>query len=340
MTTIEVATASLLHVTNALKLAEDDYRKFTASHPNDLTSPQYLRLLKEQDDCRKMLKDAQLTLLEITKLEITRQQTMIELKKQETARLIAERELLLQRSPAITKFPLAPPSMHPSEYSLTPSERATLKENRRIEKNRRSDDYRQFKAETILYYYGKHKENTIRDMLTNIEFPTQVIHRSHIYQASWNDQKFIQLVENIPDITKDSPQNMLLLHDHVEEKYDSGQLLIEFDEDTEEFVCHILDQSIAKELIFVEPEAITFEEYDGKPLHFPTETRPLKRLIRFRAIVNRMVAIDRGYIQPHEYQHLMDEETAERALIDSVLSWHSKIPDDSHLYVNTPYIPE
>ncbi|KAJ3270075.1 hypothetical protein HDV01_000569 [Terramyces sp. JEL0728] len=341
MATLEIVTAALQQATNTLKVAQDDFRKFTVANPKDTTSAQYLRLYNEVEKCRNMFTGAQHTLLEVSKLEVTKQQTMIELKRQETARLIAERELLLQRSPVISKFPLAPPSAHPSEYSLTPAERAERKESRRIEKNRQSDDYRQFKAETITYYYGRHRENTIRDMLTNIEFPTTVIHRSHIYQASWNDQRFVQLIHNIRDVTKDSPQNMLLLHDHVEEKYDSGQLLIEYDEQTDSFVCNILDQSIAKEFIFVEPKQVTFGEYDGKSLHFPTDTRPLKRLIRFRAIVNRMVAIDRGYIQHDEYQHLIDDgQTAEKSLIDSVLNWHSKIPDDSHLYVDIPYAPE
>ena len=59
----------------------------------------------------------------------------------------------------------------------------------------------------------------------------------------------------------------------------------------------ILDKRIANEFIFLKPQRATFGQYDGQALHFPTAARPLKRLIRFRAIVNRQTALERGYMK-------------------------------------------
>jgi hypothetical protein len=59
------------------------------------------------------------------------------------------------------------------------------------------------------------------------------------------------------DISKDSPENMLLLHDNVETKSDSGQLLFEYDEKNDSFICRILDKSIMEELIYLSPKKFT-----------------------------------------------------------------------------------
>jgi hypothetical protein len=179
-------------------------------------------------------------------------------------------------------------------------------------------------------------------MLTNCEFPIKDVHRSHIFQASWEEGKFSDLILagglEFQDITKDSPENMLLLHDNVETKYDCGKLLIDYDESSQNFICRILDKSILNEVIFQNPQPVTFGEYDGKPLHFPSNSRPLRRLIRFRAIVNRLVAIDRGYIQAEEYRYLMNSDDwspGTKALFESIIDWNSHIPRDSQLFVNT-----
>lgn len=182
-------------------------------------------------------------------------------------------------------------------------------------------------------------------MLTNFEFPTHIVHRSHIFQASWAEGKFTDLILagglELQDISKDSPENMLLLHDNVETKYDCGQLLFEYDEPSQAFVCRILDKTIANEFIFVDPP-VTFGQYDGQALHFPFTTRPFRRLIHFRAIVNRLVAIDRGYIGTEEYQYFMNHDDLSRtkALFESIIDWKSNIPNDSHLYVDTAFSPE
>jgi hypothetical protein len=172
-------------------------------------------------------------------------------------------------------------------------------------------------------------------MLTNALFPTPRVHRSHIFQASWDDEQFQDLLEEGGlELTKNSPKNMLLLHDNVECKYDRGQLLIEYVESSQQFICRSLDQRIASEIIFPHTEPVTFGDYDGKPLNFPTDSRPLTRLIRFRAIVNRMAAICLGYIGHQDYEHLMrmDDWTP---LAGKIMDWSSKIPKDSHLYVGT-----
>jgi hypothetical protein len=271
-----------------------------------------------------------------------------ELTKQQTAQITAERDLLLNRSPTLaTMFPLSPPSAHTSEHALTPNERATRKHTRMLEMQRKKQENARLKSETILYYYGQSQTNTIKDMLTNCDFPIHDVHRSHIYQASWEEWKFTDLILagglEFQNITKDSPENMLLLHDNVETKYDCGQLLIEYDESSQNFICRILDKSIANEFIFLNPQPVTFEQYDGKVLHFPSASRPLRRLIRFRAIVNRLVAIDRGYIQAEDYQYLMNSDDwspGTRAFFESIIDWNSSIPRDSHLYVNTALLPE
>ncbi|KAI8899009.1 hypothetical protein BC833DRAFT_587407 [Globomyces pollinis-pini] len=184
-------------------------------------------------------------------------------------------------------------------------------------------------------------------MLTNFDFPIPDVHRSHIFQASWDEGKFEELILTggleCQNITKNSPQNMLLLHGNVESKYDCGQLLIEYDQSSQNFIYRILDKSIAKEFIFLNPQPVTFGQYDGKALDFPSASRPLRRLIQFRAIVNRLVAIERGYIQPGDYQHLIDSDDwspEAKALIESIIDWNSKIPSDAHLYVNTVFLPE
>ncbi|KAJ2997664.1 hypothetical protein HDV02_005228 [Globomyces sp. JEL0801] len=188
---------------------------------------------------------------------------------------------------------------------------------------------------------------TIKDMLTNFDFPICDVHRSHIFQASWEEGKFTELILagglQFQHITKDSPENMLLLHDNVETKYDCGQLLIEYDESSQNFICRILDQGLVNDLIFLHPQPVTFGQYDGQVLHFPSASRPLRRLIRFRAIVNRLVAIDRGYIQAEDYQYLMDSDDwspGTKALFESIIDWNPNIPKDSHLYVNTSILPE
>ncbi len=86
-------------------------------------------------------------------------------------------------------------------------------------------------------------------MLTNCVFSISDVHRSHIFQASWEEGKFSDLILagglEFQDITKDSPENMLLLHDNVETKYDCGKLLIDYDESSQNFICRILDKRIA-----------------------------------------------------------------------------------------------
>jgi hypothetical protein len=183
-------------------------------------------------------------------------------------------------------------------------------------------------------------------MLTNLDFPVHEVHRSHIYQASWEDWKFTELILagglEYEDITKDSPENMLLLHDHVETKYDCGQLLIEYDDSSQSFVCRILDQRIAEELIFIDPP-VTFGQYHGRALHFPSSSRPLRRLIRFRAIINRLVALQRGYIKAEDYQYLMntdDWSPGTTALFESIIEWKANLPIDSQLFVDTAHLPE
>jgi hypothetical protein len=185
-------------------------------------------------------------------------------------------------------------------------------------------------------------------MLTNLSFPIPKVHRSHIFQDSWDEGKFKELILaggldlESQNITKDSPENMLLLHDNVETKYDCGQLLIEYDDKSQNFICRILDKSIANEYICGDLK-VTFGQYDGQALHFPSASRPLRRLIRFRAIVNRLVAIGHGYIQAEEYDHLMksnDWSPVNNALFESIIDWSSHIPQDSHLYVNTALLPE
>ena len=179
-------------------------------------------------------------------------------------------------------------------------------------------------------------------MLTDLEFTSSKVHCSHIFQASWDDEKFTELIDARPrdsqNITKDSPENMLLLHAHVELLYDHGKLLFEYDDISQNFICRILDKRIADLYIFREPQEVTFGEYDGKPLHFPNASRPLKRLIRFRAIVNRLHAIQKEYIGSHEYQHLMDSDDwspGTTTVFDKIVDWRSKIPADSHLYLNS-----
>jgi hypothetical protein len=59
--------------------------------------------------------------------------------------------------------------------------------------------------------------------------------------------------------------------------------------------------------------------------------------------VNRLVAIDRRYIQAEDYQYLMnpdDWSPGTTALFESIIEWNSNIPRDSHLYVNTVFLPE
>jgi hypothetical protein len=54
--------------------------------------------------------------------------------------------------------------------------------------------------------------------------------------------------------------------------------------------------------------------------------------------VNRLVAIDRGYIQAEEYRYLMNSDDwspGTKALFESIIDWNSHIPRDSHLFVNT-----
>jgi hypothetical protein len=262
--------------------------------------------------------------------------------------LIAERNILLQRSPTLaTMFPLSPPSNHPSEHSLTSTERATRSQTRSVEKQQKKVENAQFKADTIEFYYGQPQTSTIKDMLTNLDFPIPTVHRSHIFQDSWNERKFNELImvdclEN-NSTTKDSPVNMLLLHDNVESKYDTGQLLIEYDEQSQNFICRILDKSITNEFIFIAPQKLKFGQFDGQVLHFPSSSRPLRRLIRFRAIVNRLVAIDRGYIQPNEYMDLMNNDDwspGTKSFFGSIIDWNANIPNDSHLYVDIAFSPE
>ena len=138
----------------------------------------------------------------------------------------------------------------------------------------------------------------------------------------------------------------ILLHDNAETKYDCGRLLFEYDANSGTFICRILDKTIASELIFLNQSngtVVTFGDYDGKALHFPSESRPLRRLIRFRAIVNRMIAIKRGYIESTEYRYLMDDADWSPGTIDlsqAIIDWRSKIPSDSFLREDDVLSPE
>jgi hypothetical protein len=337
-----------------LNRAEEELREWkAATQPFNTTHPTYVELKAEVTRCTAVLAGAQQTFAGAQQTFAGAQQTLVELSKvelskQNTLQLIAERDLLLQRSPTLaTMFPLSSPSTHPSEHTLTPNQMAARRKTRAAEKLLKKQENAQWKSETIQFYYGQPRMSTIKDMLTNFDFPVHDVHRSHIFQASWDEGKFTQLVLagglEFADVTKDSPENMLLLHDNVETKYDCGQLLIEYEESSQNFICRILDKRIASELIFLNPQSPTFRDYDGKPLYFPSDSRPLRRLIRFRAIVNRLVAIERGYIGPQEYEYLMDSDDwspGTKALFESIIDWNSNIPRDSHLYVNTALLPE
>lgn len=337
-TVIENADRRANEATASLRRAEDRlnaYMDNPTNQPLNTNHPTFVELKAEVTACRAR--------------EEVAQQTLVELSKHQTAQITAERDLLLNRSPTLaTMFPLSPPSTHPSEHSLDPIERAARRQSRIDEKKEKKKKNAVLKSETILFYYGQSHTSTIKDMLTNCDFPIQDVHRSHIFQASWQEGKFTELMLagglEYQEITKDSSENMLLLHDHVESKYDCGQLLIEYEESSQNFICRILDKRIANERIFLHPEAdpVTFGQYDGKALHFPSASRPLKRLIRFRAIVNRLVAIERGYIQADDYEYLMNSDDwspGTKALFESIIDWNSNIPTDSHLYVNTTPLP-
>ena len=351
---LRVATGGLREATESLRRAEERRNNFMDANPSDFASAGFLALSAEVTRCTAVLAGAEQTLAGAEQILAGAEQilagaeqTLVDLSKLQIAQITAERDLLLKRSPTLaTMFPLSPPSTHPSEHSLNPTERATRRQTRINEKQQQKEENAQMKADTILFYYGQSQSKTIKDMLTNYDFPIPDVHRSHIFQASWQEGKFIDLILagglEYQEITKDSPENMLLLHDHVESKYDTGQLLIEYDESSQNFICRILDQRIANQAIFLNPDPeadpVTFGEYDGQALHFPSASRPLKRLIRFRAIVNRLVAIDRGYIQAQDYEYLMDSDNwspGTKALFESIIDWNSKIPTDSHLYVNT-----
>ena len=273
----------------------------------------------------------------------------LELSKQQTARVIAERDALLNRSPQLaTAFPLAPSSRHPSEHSLTATEKFNAKLQRDAQKQNKKQENAQLKLDTIVYYYGQQQVGTLTCMATNQPFQISTVHRSHIFQYSWDENKLDELILAggfefaDQEFTKDSPENMLLLHDHVETKYDCGQLLFEYQDSDQKYICRVLDKSIENDIVFLHPLPLTFGQLDGKELHFPGDSRPLRRLIRFRAIVNRLVAIDRGYIEPNELQHLIildDWSPGSKSLFDTVIDWSSKIPNDSHLYVDTAAKP-
>jgi len=333
-TPMEEATAGLREARESLRRAEEDFRSWRAANPTDFSSTGFLALSAEVTRCTVVLAGAQ-----------RNYDSAADLSKQ---RVLKERDLLLSRSPTlVTRFPLSPPSTHPSEHTLTPAEKVIRKQTRNTEKCRKKEENAQLKSQTISFYYGESQPSTIKDMLTNYDFPIHDVHRSHIFQASWEEGKLTELILagglEFRDITKDSPENMLLLHGNVETKYDCGQLLIEYDESSEKFKCRILDQRIANEMIFLDPQTVTFGQYDGQALHFPTSSRPLRRLIHFRAIVNRLVAIDRGYIQAEEYMHLMNCDQwspGTNAFFESIIDWKSNIPLDSHLYVNTAFSPE
>ena len=333
-TVIENANRRVNEATASLRKAEERLNNFMDANPTDFTSAGFLTLSAQVTACRAIVEGAQ--------------QALVELTKQRTAQIIVERDLLLNRTPTLaTMFPLSPPSTHPSEHSLTKIERAERRKLRTDERKKKSLYNAGLKSETVLFYYGQPQTETIKDMLTNFDFPIHDVHRSHIFQASWDEGKFTELILagglEFRDITKDSPENMLLLHDNVETKFDCGQLLIEYDESSGNFICRILDKKIADEFICLKPQPVTFGQYHGKPLHFPSDSIPFRRLIRFRAIVNRLVAIDRGYIEAEDYKYLMNSDDwspGTKALFESIIDWNSKIPTDSHLYVNTALLQD
>lgn len=337
---LKMAAESLKMAEESLKIAEEkctEYVSNPANQPLDDNNPTFKYLSSEVAARRAQVsafgerqKNSENLLAHLSSLLLTE--------------ITEQRDLLLQRSPTIvTEYPLSLPSNHPSEHSLTEEERQTRNAEKIIRRMQRTEQNDDFKNETIFYYYGQ-PETNLRDMLTGFEFQRRDIHRSHIFQASWSDIKFKELLsaDGLIDqnITKDSPQNMLLLHAHVERKYDNGQLLFEYDGLTQTFVCRILDKSISDDAIFLEPIRVTFGQYDGAALSFPTDSRPLRRLIRFRAIVNRNTAVCRNYIRQDEFLHLMNsDDWSPRGTEASIINWSSHIPADSHLYVDTAPAP-
>ena len=135
------------------------------------------------------------------------------------------------------------------------------------------------------------------------------------------------------DISKNSSsENMLVMHKAFENMYDTCQLVI-YDYD-DELVCKILDESIRGELIDADNIGLgTFNDHDGKSLTFRNASRPLRRLIRFRAACNRATAIDEGYIGEKDLFGLLNRDLwsptglNEKEALDA---WFKCLPGDTN----------
>ena len=93
-TIIEEATEGLREARNSLRRAEEELREWkVANQPLDTLHPTFIYLSGDVTACRAVLAGAQQTLVELSKLQ--------------TAQIISERHLLLNRSPTLaTMFPL------------------------------------------------------------------------------------------------------------------------------------------------------------------------------------------------------------------------------------------
>jgi hypothetical protein len=93
-TVIEDANRRANEATESLRRAEEELREWkVANQPLDTLHPTFIYLSGDVTACRAVLAGAQQTLVELSKLQ--------------TAQIISERHLLLNRSPTLaTMFPL------------------------------------------------------------------------------------------------------------------------------------------------------------------------------------------------------------------------------------------
>lgn len=102
-------------------------------------------------------------------------------------------------------------------------------------------------------------------------------------------------------------------------------------------VCKILDEEIRNE--YVDPTDITlgtFNDYDMKNLVLLNVNRPIRRLVRFRAICNRATAISYGFINDADFTQLLVRDVWSPTGLENNAAmeiWFKCLPSDSNYTV-------
>jgi hypothetical protein len=118
---------------------------------------------------------------------------------------------------------------------------------------------------------------------------TKYVRTAHLWPH--NNMENLPLVDLVAtDI--DNPKNVLRLHSDIENKFDRFSLT--FVPSGNDFFLKVLDPSINN--FILRDTTVTFEDLDGKPLLFPSENRPWRRILGTHSILAHRKARNNGYL--------------------------------------------